>query len=49
MVAGDEPAPLWEWCAREKNRGKRYVRKTLGGAVTVDEERTGSPLVDPEG
>ncbi len=49
MVAGDEPAPLWEWCAREKNRGKRYVRKTLGGAVTVDEEKTGSPLVDPEG
>lgn len=48
-VAGDSPAPLWEWCPRAGNRGKRYVRKTLGGAVTIDEEKTGSPLVDPDG
>ena len=48
-VAGDEPAPLWEWLPRPKNRSRRYVRKTLGGAVTIDEAKTGHPLVDPEG
>lgn len=49
QVAGDSPAPVWEWCPRAGNRGKRYVRKTLGGPVIIDEEKTGSPLVDPDG
>lgn len=48
-VAGDEPAPLWEWLPRPKSRSRRYLRKTLGGPVTIDEEKTGHPLVDPEG